>query len=107
MNAILIAVFGVLAIILGFSKPALADSAREANTDSSEYTLSGDSLTGIGTITAEDDFKKFFIYEENPGQEASRFNQSLSLPEVPVILQPAEELPIGNDGLEVQFDLRE
>ena len=104
MNAILIAVFGVLAVILGFSKPALADSAREANTDSNEYTLSGDSLTGIGTVTSEDDFARFFTNEADPKQEVPRFNQSLSSPEGDLSLQAAQELSVENHGLNVQFN---
>ena len=114
MNIILIAVFGVLAVILGFSKPVLADSAREANTDSNEYTLSGDSLNGIGTVTSEDHFTKFFPNEVAPKQKVSRFNQSLSLSEGDVSLEPAKELSVENkgtnvyfnDGLKVLFDLR-
>lgn len=116
MNAKLIAVFGVLAVILGFSKPALADSVREANTDSS-YTLSGDSLTGIDTVTAEDDFERFFlINEQNQQQDLSNLDQSLSLNGSDITLESAERgLAIGdeglnlefNDGLKVRFDLGE
>lgn len=111
----LIAVFGLLTVILGFSKPVLADSAREANTDSNGYTLSGDSLTGIGNVTADEHFTRFFRNQEEPQQDVSRFNQSLSFTEGDVILQTADESPTSNDalnvqfndGLEVLFDIRE
>ncbi len=104
MNAILVAVFGVLAVILGFSKPVLADSTREANTNSGRYTLSGDSLTGIDTVTAEEDFTKFFSNEQRPRKDLSNLNQSLSSREEDVSLEPAEKFIIGNDGLNVQFN---
>ena len=115
MKAILIAVVGVFTVAAGFSRPALADSARGANTDSDQYTLSGDSLTGIGNVTAEDHFTRFFSDRESPQQEVSRFNQSLSFTQGDVILQRAEESPTTNnalnadfnDGLEVLFDIRE
>ncbi|KST70017.1 hypothetical protein [Mastigocoleus testarum] len=104
MNAILVAVFGVLAVILGFSKPVLADTTREANTNSGRYTLSGDSLTGIGTVTAEEDFTRFFSNEKREEKDVSDFNQSLSSGDEDVSLEPAEEFTIGNDGLNAQFN---
>lgn len=115
MSVILIAVFGVLAVILGFSKPVLADSA-EPNTDSSRYTLSGDSLTGIDTVNAEDHFEKFFIINDKKRQQdLSSLNQSLSLDEADISLESAENLPVEDealntqfsDGVKVLFDLRE
>ncbi|MEO0967595.1 MAG: hypothetical protein AAFX80_04445 [Cyanobacteria bacterium J06639_18] len=104
MNAILVAVFGVLAVILGFSKPVLADTTREANTNSGRYTLSGDSLTGIDTVTAEEDFTQFFNNEQKPKKDLSNLNQSLSLGDEDISLEPAEEFTIGNDGLNAQFN---
>ena len=104
MNAILIAVFGLLAVILGFSKPALADTAREANTNSGNYTLSGDSLHGIGSINAEEDFTRFFINEKRREKDLSNFNESLSSRQEDVSLEPAEKFTVGNDELKVQFN---
>ncbi|WP_088243670.1 hypothetical protein [Calothrix rhizosoleniae] len=108
-----------LAIALGLGGLTYQGKAQSPVVPSS---LSGDSLSGINTRNAENDFTNFFFRDKsdsvndmkagensnsNFSDQRARLRQiekSLSQVSTPIILQPAESFN-GNDGVQLQLDL--
>jgi hypothetical protein len=117
MKSKIIATIAMVVAIASFGSPVNAQSS-DAASNTEKYTITGDSLTGIDNRSAQDDFSKFFqintletTSNNNVGQKVTpvgfRVNESLSMPDTPIYLQPAESFNGGNDGVQVQLDLRE
>ncbi|BAZ32253.1 hypothetical protein NIES4074_47550 [Cylindrospermum sp. NIES-4074] len=102
-----------LAIIAALASLESSVSAQLPKPTPENVTLSGDSLVGIDNRSAQQDFGKFFD-QQNSGRSSSNntgntseqqpYNESISLPDTPIFLQPAQS-GNGNDGLQVQLDL--
>ncbi|RUT07923.1 hypothetical protein DSM106972_021830 [Dulcicalothrix desertica PCC 7102] len=116
MKAITYGALIVAATIVSFGMPAIAQSSRTSSPQGEASSLSGTSLVGIDNRSAQDDFANFFgaINPENSQPSAAKpnsaspvqFNQTLTLPDTPVFLQPAQQtIGGGNDGVQVQVDL--
>ena len=106
----------------GLTNQAQAQSPVVPSTNIGQYTLSGESLSGINNRNAENDFTNFFLSDKsdsvtdgkveentdfNADDEGDRFGKvedSLSQTDTPIILQPAESFN-GNDGVQVELDL--
>ncbi|MEA5619042.1 hypothetical protein VB711_14515 [Cronbergia sp. UHCC 0137] len=83
---------------------------------SGSFILNGDSLINIDQRSSESDFGKFFEQnsgnfssnqgENNSSSEELPLTESISLPSNSVFLQPASQSFDGNDGVQVQLDLR-
>ncbi|BAZ17685.1 hypothetical protein NIES4071_95650 [Calothrix sp. NIES-4071] len=110
-------IFGALAVtaaIQSLVMPAQAQSSR-SNSTGEASSLSGTSLVGVDNRSSGDDFAKFFglINPENTQPSTTqknpatpiRFNQTLTLPDTPVFLEPVQESLGGTDGVQVQVDL--
>ncbi len=115
MNAKIIAALVVMAAFTSLESPVRAQSTETPVLNPENYQLTGDSLEGVGTRTAQDDFTKFFDgqssgststnnAENNTTQDGFRLNEAISLPDTQIILQPAQSMD-GNDGVQVQLDL--
>ncbi|NJL62943.1 MAG: hypothetical protein HC903_15265 [Methylacidiphilales bacterium] len=122
MRAINFAIFGIAMAIatplwsiafIGLVTPVQAQSSRTPNSREAASSLSGSSLTGIDTRTSEDDFNKFFGFTNSEsttpasGATLIRYNETLTRTDSPVYLQPAQQSVNGNEGVQVQLDLRD
>ncbi|BAZ38660.1 hypothetical protein NIES4101_46000 [Calothrix sp. NIES-4101] len=113
MKALPFAVLGIVAALIGLVNPVQAQSSRTSNPTEDATSLSGDSLTGIDTRTSQNDFSKFFgvSSSENtaPNNSATlvKYNETITLPDSPIYLQPAQQSVNGNEGVQVQLDLRD
>lgn len=115
MKAITCSVLVVAAAYVSFGAPAQAQSSG-SNSQGEASSLSGTSLVGIDNRSAQDDFANFFgmirpektqpsAGQQNPASPV-QFNETLTLPDTPVYLQPAQQtIGGGNDGVQVQVDL--
>ncbi|MEA5506781.1 hypothetical protein VB735_27515 [Halotia wernerae UHCC 0503] len=115
MNAKIIAALAIMAAFASLGSPVRAQSPEAPAVNTENYQLTGDSLEGVGTRTAQDDFTKFFDGtnsgsrsinngENNITPDGFRLNEPISLPDTQIILQPAQSMN-GNDGVQVQLDL--
>jgi hypothetical protein len=116
MKAITFTALGIAVATIGFITPVQAQSTETPNSEEGTSSVSGNSLIGIDNRTAQDDFSKFFGVT-NSGNTLSgsatqnntatpiRFNETLSLPDTLILLQPGREPMNGNDGAQVQVDL--
>lgn len=120
MKGKIFAVLTIVAAITALSSPAKADSGIQPGNSPKDYTLSGASLLQINNRTAAGDFGIFFNGTNDKGnvdnkpvnnqvnsQESRNINESIASPNIPVMLLPAQSLNGNNDGLQVQFDIRE
>jgi hypothetical protein len=129
MNAKIVAALVAIAAITGLGKTVRAQSQTDPSSKGEQYTLSGDSLTGINNRTAENDFARFFIQSQNITSpivnnigenvdsylgvwqisdqiQLQRVNNPRSPSIQPIIFQPAQSVD-GNDGLQFQLDVRQ
>jgi hypothetical protein len=115
MKAKITAALAIVAAVVSLENPVVAQSTTAPSVNRANYTITSDSLEGIGDRTAQEDFTKFFeggksgnISNNNPRNKLPsnglRLNQSLSLPSTPILLQPAQSTD-SNDGVQVQLDL--
>lgn len=106
-----LAALGILAAVFSINDTVSAQSSR--NGDGKDYSLSGDSLTGINQRTANEDFPIFFTTEtssttpvQNREQNATNTNSwRIGEQYKPILLRPSEQTVDGNDGFQVLFDL--
>lgn len=116
MKAINAGALVVAAAIVSFGMPVTAQSPRKSSPQGEASSLSGTSLVGIDNRSAQDDFANFFgaINPQNNQPSGTQqnsaspvqFNQTLTLTDTPVYLQPAQQtIGGGNDGVQVQVDL--
>jgi hypothetical protein len=87
-----------------------AQSTEQVN--QGNFTLRGDSLVNINSRRAENDFARFFNQQNNQGTENTISEQlplsdSITIPDTPIFLQPANQNLNENDGLQLQLDLRD
>ena len=116
MKAIKFAALGIAVAIIAATIPVQAQSTKTPSSSGETSSVNGSSLIGIDNRTAQEDFSKFFgtINTGNTLSESStpgntttpvRFNETLSLPDTSIFLQPARDSMNGNDGVQVQLDL--
>ncbi|RCJ33506.1 hypothetical protein A6770_17755 [Nostoc minutum NIES-26] len=116
MNAKIVTALTIMAAFATLGSPVRAQSPEVTNLNTQSYKLTGDALEGVGNRTAQDDFTKFFDNknsasipsnneQKNTTPGSLRLNQTISLPETPILLQPASQSANGNDGVQVQLDL--
>ncbi|MBF2063761.1 MAG: hypothetical protein IGS39_04935 [Calothrix sp. C42_A2020_038] len=108
MKAITFGALIITATIVSFGTSAQAQSEASS--------LSGTSLVGIDNRNAQDDFTNFFGVVnsddaqpntlQNNAAATIEFNQTLTLPDTPIYLQPAQQSLGGTDGVQVQVDFR-
>ncbi|KAB8334877.1 hypothetical protein SD80_000345 [Scytonema tolypothrichoides VB-61278] len=124
MNSKIFAALAIVAAIAGLQSKVHAQSSVAPNSKTGNYTIQGDSLTGIGR-TAKDDFARFFA-ERNSQNNVPRSNYQESSSGVEVlelgdqielrrreplttpnnvIFPQGDESFYSNDGVQVQFDL--
>jgi len=115
MKAQITAALAIVAAVVSLEIPVVAQSTNAPSINRENYTITGDSLEGIGNRTAQEDYKKFFEggnltnlsntnQQEKLPSNGLRLNQSISLPSTPILLQPAQSTD-SNDGVQVQLDL--
>jgi hypothetical protein len=115
MKAKITAALAIVVAVFSLENPVFAQSTNQPSVNRENYTITSDSLEGIGDRTAQQDYKKFFEGENstnisNNKQSVQsltnrlRLNQSVSSPSTPVLLQPAQSTD-SNDGVQVQLDL--
>lgn len=116
MNAKIVTILTIMAAFASLGCPVHAQTPEAASLNTETYKLTGDSLEGVGNRTAQEDFTRFFDSKNstsNPGNNQQqnttpsrlRLNQTISLPDTPILLQPAAQSGNGNDGVQVQLDL--
>ncbi|MGH8000625.1 MAG: hypothetical protein ACREPR_14645 [Brasilonema sp.] len=126
MNSKMFAALAMVAAIAALGSKVHAQSSATPNSKTSDYTIQGNSLTGINNRTAEGDFARFFTEQNSPNNAASRknFGESISPADVlqlgdqielrrrepvttpnDVFFPQGDESFYGNDGVQVQFDL--
>jgi hypothetical protein len=112
MEARIIPALAITLSIASLVNPVRAQTPVQPNSNTQDYQLTGDSLEGIGKRSAQDDFSQFFNTntvsndrKANQTQNVLRFNQSISVPETPVLLQPAQQYETDNEALQLQLDL--
>ncbi|WP_414563927.1 MULTISPECIES: hypothetical protein [unclassified Anabaena] len=105
MNAKIVAALSFMVALVSLGSPVRAQSSEISNSNPDDYKLTGDSLEGIDTRTAQDDFQQFFDVQ-NSQSPSGRFglSETISLPRNPIFLQPAQSVD-SNDGVQVQLDL--
>lgn len=119
MNSKIIAALAIIASVTSLGNSVYAQSAPNTR----QYTLTGGSLNGINNRTAQDDYAKFFAPSNSanaPGNnrretivptgvvqigdvQLRRADEPLTLPDTPIILQPAQSDNQINDGVQVQL----
>ncbi|BAY42634.1 hypothetical protein SAMD00079811_02120 [Scytonema sp. HK-05] len=125
MNYKVFAALAIAAAILGIGSNVNAQSSVAPNSNSKDYTIRGNSLTGINNRTAEDDFARFFaernspnnVSQQNVGENISpadawqlgdqvelRRREPITTPNN-VIFPQGEDSFYSNDGVQVQIDL--
>jgi hypothetical protein len=123
MNSKIIAALAIIASVTSLGNSVYAQSPTQ-NSNTRQYTLTGDSLSGINNRTAQDDYAKFFapsnsanapgnnrretivptgVLQIGDGVQLRRADEPLTLPDTPIILQPAESDNDINDGVQVQL----
>ena len=119
MNNKIIAALAIIASVTSLGNSVYAQSPP----NTPQYTLTGNSLSGINNRTAQDDYAKFFapsnsanapgnnretivptgVLQIGDGVQLRRSDEPLTLPDTPIILQPAESDNDINDGVQVQL----
>jgi hypothetical protein len=114
MKAITFAVFGIALAqlsagiaFIGLVKPVQAQSSITPNSREGASSLSGSSLTGVDMRTSQEDFDQFFGFTNPESATLVRYNETINRPDSPVYLQPAQQSINGNEGVQVQLDLRD
>ncbi|QYX31880.1 hypothetical protein [Sphaerospermopsis torques-reginae] len=100
----------IIAAVFGVNSTVYAQSTEQVNQEN--FTLKGDSLVDINDRRAENDFSRFFNQQNNQGAENNTseelpLSESITIPDAPIFLQPANQNLNENDGLQLQFDLRD
>lgn len=114
MKARIIPILAITLSIASLVSPVRAQTPAQPNSNTQEYQLTGDSLEGVGERSAQDNFSQFFNSntltndrKTNQAQNGLRLNQSISLPDTPVLLQPTQQLESSDDALQLQLDLED
>ncbi|MGI8503832.1 MAG: hypothetical protein ACR2LR_22265 [Hassallia sp.] len=123
MNSKVIAALAIIASVTSLENSVYAQSPPTQNSNTLQYMLTGDSLSGINNRTAQDDYAKFFAPSNSanaPGNntekiipmgilqigdqlELRRLDEPLTLTDTPIILQPDQSDNSVNDGVQVQL----
>lgn len=123
MSRKIIAALAIIAGVTSLGSSVYAQSPPTQNSNTGEYTFTVDSLTGINNRTSQDDYAKFFApsnYTSAPANntvkfvpmgvlqigdqlELRRLDESLTLTDTPIILQPTQSDNEINDAVEVQL----
>jgi hypothetical protein len=122
MNSKIIAALAIIAGVTSLGSSVYAQSPPQ-NSNTGEYRLTGDSLSGINNRTAQEDYAKFFapsnsanaptnnretivptgVLQIGDGVQLRRSDEPLTLPDIPIILQPAQSDNTINDGVQVEL----
>lgn len=97
----------IIAAVFGVNSTVFAQSTEQVNQEN--VTLKGDSLLNINDRRAENDFSRFFNQQNNQGTENNTFeklplSESITIPDDPIFLQPANQNLNENDRLQLQLD---
>lgn len=123
MNRKIIAALAIIAGVTSLGSSVYAQSPPTQNSNTGEYRLTGDSLSGINNRTAQDDYAKFFapsnstnvptnnretivptgVVQIGDGVQLRRTDELLTLPETPIILQPTQSDNNINDAVQVEL----
>ncbi len=123
MNSKIIAALAIIAGVTSLGSSVYAQSPTTQNSNTGQYTLTGDSLSGINNRTAQDDYTKFFapsnstnapgkntgkitptgVLQIGDGVQLRRADEPLTLTDTPIILQPAQSDNSINNGVQVQL----
>ncbi|GAX44071.1 hypothetical protein NIES4075_50880 [Tolypothrix sp. NIES-4075] len=124
MNSKIIAALAIIASVTSVFSSVYAQSPPTQNSNTRQYRLTGGSLSGINNRTAQDDYAKFFapsnsanapgnnrretivptgVLQIGDGVQLRRSDEPLTLPDTPIILQPAQSDNDINDGVQVQL----
>ena len=124
MNSKIIAALAIIAGVTSLGSSVYAQSPSTQNSNTGEYRLTGDSLSGINNRTAQDDYAKFFapsnsanapgnnsretivpigVLQIGDGVQLRRSDEGLTLTDTPIILQPAQSDNTINDGVQVEL----
>ena len=120
MKVTICAMIGAVTVVSVTPVSSLAQSnirqnPLPANTSQSSNAL----LEGINNRSAEDDFSRFFGVRGNlePNRNNTSnsssdvlsvtYQESMTLPDTPIFLQPAQSNGNGNDGVQVQLNLQD
>ena len=114
MNARIVATLAIMTAFASLVSPVQAQSSGVSHQNPKNYSITGDSLTGIDNRNSQQDFNKFFE-RQNPAivtnenqvntrtPETIRLREAISAPKDSVFFVPVESFN-GNDGTQVQFD---
>jgi hypothetical protein len=123
MNSKIIAALAIIAGVTSLGSSVYAQSPPTQNSNTGEYRLTGDSLSGINNRTAQNDYAEFFapsnsanapgnnsretivpigVLQIGDGVQLRRSDEGLTLTDTPIILQPAQSDNTINDGVQVQ-----
>ncbi|MBD2167531.1 hypothetical protein H6G64_17080 [Calothrix sp. FACHB-156] len=114
MNARIFALLAIMTAFASIGNPVQAQSSGASNQNIEQYSITGDSLTGINNRNAQQDFNSFFE-QKNPADVANenqvntklsenlQLQEALSAPNSSVFFVPVQSFN-GNDGTQVQFD---
>lgn len=123
MNRKIIAALAIIAGVTSLGSSVYAQSPPTQNSNTGEYRLTGDSLSGINNRTAQDDYAKFFapsnstnaptnnretivptgVVQIGDGVQLRRSDEFLTLPDNPIILQPTQSDNNINDAVQVEL----
>jgi hypothetical protein len=113
MNARFVALLAIMTAFASMANPVQAQSSGTSN-QNTQYSTTGEPLSGINNRNAQQDFVKFFEIEnstvipsvnqpQTPTAEQLRLRESLSPPNNSIFFVAPESFN-GNDGAQVQFD---
>ena len=123
MNSKIIAALAIIASVTSLENSVYAQSPPTPNSNTIQYMLTGDSLSGINNRTAQDDYAKFFapsnsanapgnsretivptgVLQIGDGVQLRRLDEPLTLTDTPIILQPDQSDNSVNDGVQVEL----
>lgn len=123
MNSKIIAALAIITSVTSLGSSVYAQSPPTQNSNTGQYRLTGDSLSGINNRTAQNDYAKFFapsnsanargnnretivptgVLQIGDGVQLRRADELLTLPDTPIILQPTQSDNNINDAVQVEL----
>ncbi len=120
MKVTMFAIAGAMTVVSATPVASLAQSTIGENSLPTNTSQSSNSLLeGINNRSAQNDFSQFFRVtgeSQNNSENTDNRNgnvipvtyqESIVLPDTPIILQPAKSDSSGNDGVQLQLNLQD